>query len=80
MVVVVELLFHTYVFAPLATNAIESPKQTTLGPLMLTVGFEFTVKLLVAKACDTHPAVLVPATVKIALLGGLTTALPPCMV
>ena len=27
------------------------------------VGLAFTIKLLVAKACDTHPAVLVPATV-----------------
>ena len=38
MVVVVALLFYTYVFAPLATKEIESPKQTTLGPLMLTTG------------------------------------------
>ncbi len=44
------------------------------------VGLGFTVKLLVAKACDKHPAPLVHATVKLALLVGLTTALPPCMV
>ena len=31
--------------------------------LILTVGNGLTVILLVAKACDTHPAVLVPATV-----------------
>ncbi len=48
--------------------------------LILTVGNGLTVKLLVAKACDTQPAVLVPATVKLALVSGFTTALPPCMV
>ena len=44
------------------------------------VGLGLTVKLLVAKACDKQPAVLVPDIVKLALLVGLTTALPPCMV
>ena len=44
------------------------------------IGLGLTVKLLVTNPSDLHPAVLVPATVKIALLGGLTTELPPCMV
>ena len=45
------------------------------------IGFVFTIKLLVAKACDRHPVIeFVPSTVKELLLGGLTTALPPCMV
>ena len=45
------------------------------------IGFAFTIKLLVATACDTHPVTeFVPITVKEVLLGGLTTALPPCMV
>ncbi len=51
---------------------------TQIVPLFtVIVGLGLTVKLLVAKACDKQPAVLVPATVKLALLGGLTTALPP---
>ena len=38
------------------------PAQIT--PLFtVRIGLAFTIKLLVAKACDTHPAVLVPATV-----------------
>ena len=41
------------------------------------VGLGLTVKLLVARACDTQPATLVPDIVKLALLVGLTTALPP---
>ena len=54
---------------------------TQIVPLFtVMVGFGLTVKLLVAKACDKHPAPLVPDIVKLALLGGLTTALPPCMV
>ena len=48
--------------------------------LILTVGHGLTGILLVAKACDKQPAVLVPDTVKLALLVGLTTAFPPCMV
>ena len=45
------------------------------------IGLGLTVKLLVANACDLHPvAEFVPITVKELLLGGLTTALPPCMV
>ena len=46
----------------------------------IIIGLAFTIKLLVATACDTQPAVLVPATVKLELLNGLTTAFPPCMV
>ena len=45
------------------------------------IGLGLTVKLLVAKACDRHPVTeFVPITVKEVLLGGLTTALPPCIV
>ncbi len=45
------------------------------------IGLGLTIKLLVAKACDLHPVTeFVPITVKEVLLGGLTTALPPCMV
>ena len=37
---------------------------TQIAPLFtVIIGLGLTVKLLVAKACDTHPAVLVPATV-----------------
>ena len=54
---------------------------TQIVPLFnVMVGLGLTVKLIVAKACDKQPAVLVPDTVKLALLVGLTTALPPCMV
>ena len=54
---------------------------TQIVPLFtVMVGLGLTVKLLVAKACDKQPAVLVPYIVKLALLVGLTTALPPCMV
>ncbi len=44
------------------------------------VGLGFTIKLLVANACDKQPSVLVPATVKFVLLDGLTIAFPTCMV
>ena len=45
------------------------------------IGFAFTTKLLVANDCDLHPVTeFVPITVKEVLLGGLTTAFPPCMV
>ena len=54
---------------------------TQIVPLFtVMVGLGLTVKLIVAKACDKQPAVLVPDTVKLALLVGLTTALPPCIV
>ena len=54
---------------------------TQIVPLFtVMVGFGLTVKLLGAKACDKQPAALVPDIVKLALLVGLTTALPPCMV
>ena len=54
---------------------------TQIVPLFtVMVGLGLTVKLLVARACDTHPAALVPDIVKLALLGGLTTGFPPCMV
>ena len=39
------------------------------------IGLGLTVKLLVAKVCDTQPAVLVPATVKEELLAGDTVIL-----
>ena len=65
-----------YVFAPFGLIVNDWPAQ--IAPeFTVIIGLAFTIKLLVATACDTHPAVLVPATVKIALLGGLTTPLPP---
>ena len=68
-----------YVFAPFGLMVKFCPTQ--IVPLFtVIVGLGFTVKLLVAKACDKQPAALVPDTVKLALLVGLTTALPPCMV
>ena len=53
-----------------------------IAPLFtVIIGLGFTIKLLVAKVCDLHPvAEFVPITVKEVLLGGLTTAFPPCMV
>ena len=67
------------VLAPFGLIVKFCPAQ--IAPLFtVMIGLGFTVKLLVATACDTQPAVLVPATVKIALLGGFTTELPPCIV
>ena len=51
------------------------------APVILSVGFGFTVKLLVAKDCDLQPVrVFVPMTVYVLLIEGLTTALPLCRV
>ncbi len=72
---------QVYVFAPLAVKVTPSPKHMAVAvDEILKIGNGLTVMLLVAKACDKHPAVLVPATVKLALLGGLTTGFPPCIV
>ena len=48
--------------------------------LTVMIGLGLTLKLLIARACDTQPALLVPATVYVVLIAGFTTALPPCMV
>jgi len=68
-----------YVFAPLGLMVKFCPAQIE-PEFTIIIGLTFTIKLLVATACDTQPAVLVPATVKLELLNGLTTAFPPCMV
>ena len=53
-----------------------------IAPLFtVIIGLGLTIKLLVANAWDTQPVTeFVPITVKEVLLGGLTTAFPPCMV
>ena len=49
-------------FAPFGLIVKDSPIH--IAPeLTVTVGLGFTIKLLVAKAYDKQPAVLVPATV-----------------
>lgn len=68
-----------YVFAPAGLIVNDCPAQ--IAPeFTVNIGLGFTVKILVAHACDTHPAELVPSTVYVALLVGLTTAVAPCMV
>ena len=56
--------FQVYEVAPTALNVAELPIHIIDGLLVaVNVGFGFTVKLLVVKACDKHPAALVPDTV-----------------
>ena len=66
----VSAVLHKYVLAPLAVKEVLVPEQIEEAPLILTVGVVFTVTVFVTGA-EAH-AELVPVTVKVALLDGLT--------
>ena len=64
--------------APDAVKLILLPAQRVFVPETAMFGEVYTVRLLIAGDCETHPAGLVPATVKELEMEGLTKKLLPC--
>ena len=79
MLAVLPPVFQLYVFAPLAVNTDVAPLHIAAGlAVAVTDGNGFTVTLTVA--VPVHPAVLVPVTVYVVVVLGVTVmlaVLPP---
>ena len=70
MTVVVAVVLHKYVVAPLAVNMVDCPEQMVLVPVIVIVGNAFTVTILVDDA--EQPAALVPVAVYVLVVPGVT--------